>query len=123
MSIYDEIGGEAAVSATVDEFYRRVVADPKLAPYFEGTDMKRLKGHQRAFIAAAVGGPERYLGRNMAEAHARLNVTASDFDRVVGHLVDTLAALDVSTPIINAIGGKLAPLKDEIVRGPAARAG
>jgi hemoglobin len=123
MSIYDEIGGSAAVSAAVDQFYERVIADPTLAPYFVGTDMMKLKKHQRAFIAAAVGGPEPYLGRNMAEAHARLAISASDFDRVVGHLVDTLAALGVPTPTIAAIGATLAPLKDEIVRGQAARAG
>jgi hemoglobin len=123
MSIYDEIGGTAAVSAAVDQFYERVVADPALAPYFDGTDMIRLKKHQRAFIAAAIGGPEPYLGRNMAEAHARLAITSADFDRVVGHLVDTLEALGVPAPIIGTIGETLAPLKGEIAQGPAARAG
>jgi hemoglobin len=123
MSIYDEIGGSAAVSAAVDQFYERVIADPALTPYFVDTDMMRLKKHQRAFIAAAIGGSEPYLGRNMVEAHARLAITAADFDRVVGHLVDTLAALGVPTPTIAAIGATLAPLKDQIAQGPAARAG
>jgi hemoglobin len=123
MSIYDEIGGSAAVSAAVDQFYERVIADATLAPFFVGTDMMRLKKHQRAFIAAAVGGPEPYFGRNMAEAHAGLDVSPSDFDRVVGHLVDTLVALGVPESTIGAIGEKLAPLKGEIARGPATRAG
>jgi hemoglobin len=123
MSIYDEIGGPTAVSAAVDEFYVRVIADPVLAPYFAGTDILRLKAHQRAFIAAAIGGPEPYLGRNMAEAHARLAISSSDFDRVVGHLVDALAALGVPAPVIGAIGASLAPLKGEIAQGPASRTG
>jgi len=123
MSIYDEIGGSAAVSAAVDQFYQRVIADPILAGYFEGTDMKRLKGHQRAFIAAAIGGPEPYLGRNMAEAHARLDISESDFDRVVGHLVATLDALGVPTATIGKIGDTLAPLKAQIAQGPARQAG
>lgn len=123
MSIYDEIGGAAAVSAAVDDFYRRVLADPPLAPYFDGTDVKRLKTHQRAFIAAAIGGPEPYLGRNMAEAHARLAITPEDFDRVVAHLVDTLDGLGVPAETIGAIGGTLAPLKSQIAQGPAERAG
>jgi truncated hemoglobin YjbI len=50
MSIYDQIGGAAAVSAAVDDFYVRVLGDDSLAPYFEGTDVSKLKGHQRAFI-------------------------------------------------------------------------
>jgi hemoglobin len=114
MSIYDDIGGSAAVTAAVDDFYVRVLADPELAPYFEGTDVKRLKGHQRYFIAAAIGGPEPYLGRPMREAHASLNIQPAHFDLVVGHLVDTLTSLGVPETTIGAIGGKLAPLKDEI---------
>lgn len=122
MSIYDEIGGAAAVSAAVDDFYQRVVADPVLAPYFTATDMVRLKRHQRSFIAAAVGGPEPYLGRNMADAHARLSIAPGDFDRVVGHLVATLAGLGVPEDTIGAIGATLAPLKSEIAPGPAVHA-
>ena len=85
--------------------------------------MRRLKGHQRSFIAAAIGGPEIYGGRNMREAHARLDIDPSDFDRVVAHLVDTLAGLGVPESTIGAIGATLAPLKAEIAPGPAARAG
>ena len=53
----------------------------------------------------------------MGEAHAGLAITPAHFDRVVGHLVDTLAALDVPEPVIWEIGVKLAPLKDEITTG------
>jgi hemoglobin len=55
MSIYDSIGGVPAVRAAVDDFYSRVLADMRLAPFFAGTDLERLKAHQRAFIAAANG--------------------------------------------------------------------
>jgi hemoglobin len=123
MSIYDEIGGASAVSAAVDDFYQRVLGDPALAGYFVDTDMQQLKGHQRTFLAAAIGGPTRYVGRSMREAHAPLNIDPSDFDRVVGHLVDSLAGLGVPAPTIGAIGDTLAPLKDVIAPGPASRAG
>lgn len=122
MSIYDDIGGAAAVSAAVDDFYERVLADPALAPYFTGTDVKRLKAHQRSFIAAAIGGPEPYLGRNMAEAHAKLAIDPADFDRVVGHLVTTLDGLGVPAPTIGVIGEALAPLKEQIAPSPESRA-
>ncbi|WP_181782960.1 group I truncated hemoglobin [Pseudonocardia pini] len=114
MTIYDEIGGAEAVSAAVERFYERVLADPELAPYFEGVDVARLKGHQRLFIAVAIGGPERYVGRSMGEAHARLNIAPAHFDLVVGRLVDTLTALGVPAATIDTIGGALAPLKAEI---------
>lgn len=115
MSIYDSIGGAAAVRAAVDDFYARVLADPTLAPYFTGTDMTRLKSHQRAFIAAAIGGPEIFAGRDMASAHAGRGITNADFDAVVAHLAGTLAGLGVPDETIGAIATALAPLRADIV--------
>lgn len=117
MNSFDEIGGAATVLAAVDGFYQRVLADPELTGYFEGTNLKQLKSHQRSFIAAAIGGPEPYLGRNMADVHARLHIKPAHFDLVVAHLVDTLSALGVSATTIEAIGARLAPLKTEIAPG------
>jgi hemoglobin len=118
-SIYVAIGGAPAVSAAVDELYRRVLADPALAGYFAGVDVARVKAHQRLFVTAALGGPGGYRGRSMREAHAALHVRDSDFDRVVGHLVATLAALGVDGPTVDAITDLLGPLRQEIVAEPA----
>jgi hemoglobin len=118
MSIYDTIGGAPAVHAAVDDFYTRVLADPALAPYFTDVDMGKLKAHQRSFIAAAIGGPEVFKGRDMATAHAGLNITHAHFDAVVGHLVDTLTSLSVPDDIIGQIGAALSPLRADIVTAP-----
>lgn len=123
MTIYDSIGGADAVRAAVDDFYARVLADPTLAPYFTGTDMARLKSHQRAFIAAAIGGPEIFAGRDMASAHAGRGITDADFDAVVAHLAGTLAGLGVPEETIGQIATTLAPLRADIVSSPQELAG
>jgi hemoglobin len=115
MTIFDAIGGAPAVQAAVDDFYVRVLADPALAPVFGGADLNRLKAHQRAFIAAAVGGPQLYAGRDMATAHAGLGITDIQFDAVVAHLVDTLTGLGVPGDTITQIGAALTPLRTDIV--------
>lgn len=115
MTIYERIGGAAAVNAAVELFYDKVTADPSLEPYFEGVDLGRLKGHQRAFIAAAVGGPDTYAGRDMGAAHAHLGITDNQFDAVVGHLGATLAELGVSAEAIEQIGAALVSLQADIV--------
>ena len=119
-TIYKKIGGPEAVAAAVDIFYDRVMGDPVLAPYFEGTDMRRQKSHMRAFLASAIGGPEIYAGRDMHAAHAHLGVTNEAFDHVVEHLVATLVSLDVPTELIVAIGGKVEPLRAMVVAQRAA---
>jgi len=113
--VYEQIGGKPADLAAVDGLYERLLADPVIAPYFAGTDMNRQKHHRSAFMAAALGGADVYAGRDMPGAHADLGVTHDVFDRVVDHLVDTLVALGVPGEIIQAIGDKLAPLRDQIV--------
>ena len=114
-SIYDQIGGGPAVAAAVDDLYARILGDPELAPYFTGIDMARQKRHLRAFVAAALGGPQLYAGRDMRAAHGRLRITAAAFDGVVAHLAGALAGLSVPPAQINAIAGKLAPLRADIV--------
>ena len=120
MSIYASIGGAPAVRAAVDDFYARVLADPRLAPFFAGADLQRLKAHQRAFIAAAIGGPEVFSGRDMASAHAGLGIADGEFDAVVGRLAGTLTGLGVPQDTIGQIAGALAPLRDDIVTAPSA---
>jgi len=41
MSLYEELGGEAAVNAAVDIFYRRVLGDSYVIRFFEGVDMDK----------------------------------------------------------------------------------
>lgn len=119
MSIYEQIGGAPALALAVEDFYARVLGDSELAGYFGGVDLDRLKAHQRSFLAAAIGGSEIYAGRPLHEAHAPLAITQKHFDRVVGHLVDTLTELSVPAEVIGEIGSKLIPLQEQIVT-PAA---
>jgi hemoglobin len=114
-SIYEQIGGGPAVAAAVDDLYGRILGDDHLAGYFAETDMPRQKRHLRAFMAAALGGPELYAGRDMNAAHDRLAITSEAFDRVVTHLAAALGGLGVARDLIEAIGAKLAPLRAQIV--------
>lgn len=119
-SLYEEIGGGAAVRAAVDRFYEKVWADPDLTSYFETVDRDKLKRHQRAFLGMALGGPDPYAGEKLDRAHSGLGITHDAFDRVVAHLVSTLEELRVPIDVIHQIGAKLTPLRREIVgAGPA----
>ena len=113
--IYDRIGGAAALQAAVDAFYVRVLADPVLQPFFADVNKGALKAKTRAFLAQALGGPAAYKGRDMRTAHARLKIAQKHFDRVAGHLVDTLKSLGVDSETVREIVTVVAPLADDIV--------
>lgn len=115
MSVYDELGGTATVKAAVSVFYHRVIADESLAPYFEGVDLDRLKAHQRAFLAAALGGPDLFAGRDLSSAHAGLTITPEAFETTVQHLAATLHDLSVPEEAIAAVRQRLESMRSSVV--------
>lgn len=116
-TLFEQIGGAAAVAAVVDLFYARVLADPDLTPYFAGRDVTRLKAHQRLFVGSALGATAPYTGRAMGRAHQELGITGPHFDRVVDHLAAALADGGVDSATIGLIAARLAPLRPDIVSG------
>lgn len=115
VSVYDAIGGEAALTAVVDDFYARVLADPGIAGFFAGVNMPRLKGRQVEFFAAALGGPQAYTGPTMREAHRGHGIGQRHFDLVAGHLSAALLAAGVPGETADQIMSVVAPLAKDIV--------
>ena len=114
-SIYEEIGGQEALVAVVDDFYDRVLADPELATFFTGVNLRRLKGMQVEFFAGALGGPDQYHGRTMQEVHHGRGIAQNHFDRVAAHLHDALTAAGVPADTAGTIISTVAPLAADIV--------
>jgi hemoglobin len=119
LSVYDALGGATPIKVIVDDFYERVVGDEKLACYFVHTDLGRLKVHLRSFITAAGGGPEIYAGRSMSDAHHASHIAPEHFDRVIGHLVDTLTSHAISPAVVSELSAQLSSFKGEVA--PARR--
>jgi hemoglobin len=115
VSIFESIGGASALTAVVDDFYVRVLADPQLAGFFAGANMPKLKGRQVEFFAAALGGPDFYQGASMRQAHAGRGIGQADFDRVALHLTAALVAAGVPVKTVTQIAGAVIPLADDIV--------
>jgi hemoglobin len=102
-SLYEQLGGEAAVDAAVDIFYRKVLSDERISHFFEGLDMSKQAAKQKAFLTFAFGGPNNYTGTDMRTAHAKLvqnGLNESHFDAVMEHLGGTLQELNVPPNLI-----------------------
>jgi hemoglobin len=114
-TIYQQIGGQEALIAVVDDFYVRVLADPELAGFFSGINMSRLKGGQVEFFGSALGGPEPYTGLSLKDVHRGRGIRQEHFDLVAKHLIDSLNGTGVPAGTVDAIIGAIAPLADDIV--------
>ena len=102
-SIYERIGGEAAVSAAVDLFYQKQTTDPRVRGYFRGIDLSKLRCNQKAFLAKVFGGPDNYKGRDLKSSHAALYIPNVHFDAVAENLIETLHDLKVPQELIDEI--------------------
>lgn len=103
MSLFSELGGEAAVNAAVDIFYRKVLQDDRIKHFFGGVDMTKQAAKQKAFLTMAFGGPHNYSGADMRRGHAHLvaqGLNDSHFDAVMEHLGATLTELNVPGNLI-----------------------
>jgi len=105
-SLFEKLGGEAAVTAAVDIFYRKVLADTTINRFFDGVDMEVQSAKQKNFLTMAFGGPNNYTGEDMRKGHAHLvkqGLNDENFDAVAGHLKSTLEELKVENNLINEV--------------------
>lgn len=115
MTLYDEIGGDAAITRVVDEYWHGVTADAVLSPWFAGVDPHSIRAHLRAYLAVALGGPEAYSGRSMRHAHSGLRITGEAFDLLLEQMADALAAVGASEASIDKVAVRLRSLRAVVV--------
>ena len=116
-SIYEAIGGRAALTAAVDDFFARLLADPVLGPFFPGGVGAKHRAYVVTLLGEALGGPERYRGPDLARAHHGLGITDAHFDMTAGHLSATLDSLGVPRPVADDIIAIVATLRPAVVTG------
>jgi hemoglobin len=118
-TLFERIGGEAALQATVAGFYQRVLDDPLLAPLFAGIDVGSLHRHQQQFLSLAMGGPNAYAGDDLATAHrhvvARFGIGDGEFDRVLEHLDGALAALSVDASLRSEVVALANSVREDVL--------
>lgn len=117
-SIYEQLGGEPAIDAAVEDFYRRVLSDDELSNYFDDVDMNGQIAKQKAFLTMVTGGPNNYTGKDMRTAHARvqgMGITDRHVDLVIKHLGDTLASLNVPAELIGKVAAVAESVRNDVL--------
>jgi hemoglobin len=125
-SLYDQLGGAAAVEAAVDIFYRKVLSDDRISRFFDGVDMEQQAAKQKGFLTMAFGGPHNYTGKDMRTGHARLltmGLDDSHVDAVIENLGATLHELGVADDLIAQVAAIANSVRDDVLgRDPKTQA-
>lgn len=114
-TMLERYGGLAFVSRVVLEFYDRVLDCDRLAPCFQGLDMRRLVEHQTQFIGSVMGGPHSHTNEELRDIHAHLGIDEETFARMIGLLESTFRSFEIDEADITTIIVDIAARKPFIV--------
>lgn len=117
-TLYEELGGEPAVEAAVDRFYRKVLVDERISHFFDDIDMDVQAAKQKAFLTLVLGGPAKYGGQDMRSGHAHLvarGLADGHVDAVVELLGQTLAELGVPAEKIAQVAALANSVRDDVL--------
>ena len=115
-TLFERLGGEPAVDAAVDIFYRKVLADDRISHYFDTVDMAEQAKKQKAFLTMVFGGPNNYAGKDLRSAHSKLDgLNEAHFDAVVENLGGTLAELGVAEGDIAEVAAIATSVRDDVL--------
>lgn len=118
-SLYQKLGGKAAVEAAVELFYTKVLADVRIKHFFEDINMDKQRRRQKEFLSAAFGGPIPYVGKDLRKAHAHLQgLNESHFNAVAENLQKTLEELKVPRLLIDQVMSIAASTKSQVLNRP-----
>ena len=117
-SLFEKIGGEPAVEAAVDLFYRKVLNDERVSRFFEDVDMEGQRAKQKSFLTMVFGGPNDYTGEDRGAAETKLVDAGLDDSHVGGvavNLQNTLDELGVPAGLVNEVMALAAGTRDDIL--------
>jgi len=114
MAYFDDIGGEIALRAIIDEFVERVFADTMIGFLFARANKPRIKHFEYEHAAAFLGAGTAYSGRDLAEAHKRHPILGGHFGRRRQILKLTLEKHRVPAHIVDAWLAHQDSLREEV---------
>lgn len=117
-SLYQKLGGWAAINAAVDAFYVKVLADNRVKHFFADVSMPKQHRKQKEFLSYALGGPLPWTGKDMRKAHEGMGLTEEHFNAIAENLVATLKDLKVSQELIDQVIAVVATTKDDVLGRP-----
>jgi len=93
--LYDRIGRMDAIKGIVKDFVEEQLLKGTLAPRFSSVNAAQLEDSLSRQFCELAGGPCKYVGRSMREAHAGMPISDADFTAFVTALQQSLVKFKV----------------------------
>ena len=117
-ALYQQLGGQPGLVALMDDFMVRLLADPRMNPFFKDTDQEHIKDELVTQFCEVSGGPCKRQGPDMVKAHAGIDVTKGNFNALVEVLQQSMGARGIPFTAQNRLLAQLAPMHRQIINTP-----
>lgn len=114
-SLFQAFGGRPGLEKLMADFVPRLKADPRIGELFKETNLKELQKQLASQLCVVSGGPCKYEGANMKEAHADLKIGKADFNRLVELLQLAMDAQGIPFTAQNRMLAQLAPMHRDVI--------
>ncbi len=105
LTLYQRIGGEAALKKILDVFYRKVLVDPELSQFFENVDISSQIEYQKSFLTMVFDYRDNQ-NNNFDKSNKHLieiGLNDKHFDCLVSHMKSSFIELEVPNHEIDSI--------------------
>ena len=117
-ALYQQLGAQRGLVKLMDDFVPRLIADPRMNPFFKDVDQTHLKEQLVAQFCQVAGGPCKLNGPDMKKAHSAMDITKSNFNALVEVLQQSMDAQGIAFGAQNRLLAQLAPMHRDIVNTP-----
>jgi len=123
-SLYTRLGGVYAIATVVDDFIERLLvndilnANPHIKAAREAVPKAGLKYRVTELVCVVTGGPCKYTGRTMKDAHAHLQITSAQWDAMAADFKASLDHFNVPEKDQRALFAIVGSTKGDIVTMP-----
>lgn len=117
-ALYQQLGAQPGLVRLVDDFMVRLLADPRMNPFFKDVDQAHVKAELVTQFCEVSGGPCRRKGPDMKQAHAGMDIRKNDFNALVEVLQQAMEAQGIAFTTQNRLLARLAPMHRDIINTP-----
>jgi hemoglobin len=113
-SLYQQLGGKTAVENITKHLLDRILNNPKIDFLFKETDREYLHLKIVDQICMETGGPCKYDGLDMVEAHSGMDIKYAEFDIFVEDFILAMEDAEVPFRLQNKVLAIFAPMREDV---------
>ena len=114
-ALYQSLGGQSGLNRLIDDFMLRLLADPRMNPFFKDVDQPHVKAQLVAQFCEVTGGPCKLKGPDMKKVHSGFDINKANFNALVEVLQQSMDAQGIAFSAQNRLLAQLAPMHRDII--------